>query len=289
MQLLAERQKHSLLCVGLDSDYEKLPDDAREGVANDDAMIAFNRRIVDATAPFVCAFKPNIAFYEQYRGPGLEDLAETIEYIKLNYPDIPIILDAKRGDIGNTNNGYLAWLVNESSVDAITVPPYMGRESLEPFLELSDKGIFVLCRTSNPGSDEFQDLQLASGMHLYELVASNVAKFWNANDNCGLVAGVTYPEELAHVRAQAGDLPILAPGIGTQSNNSEEEDAQLLCQYGLDSRGAGLIINASRSVIFAGQRSELHKGKNFDQAAHDEAERLHGIIRSARIAARVVA
>lgn len=260
-------KKNSLLCVGLDSDIGKIP---REIVALKNSQFRFNKRIIDATAPFVCAFKPNSAFYEACGIAGIEDLKRTIQYINSQYPEIPVILDAKRGDIGNTNSGYVDFAYTYLHADAITVHPYLGREALSPFLEKEDKQVFVLCKTSNPGSGEFQNIE-SNGKPIYQIVAKNVAREWNAKNNCGLVVGATYPEELSIVRGLIGDMPILIPGIGAQGGDLEKT-----VKAGINSKKTGAIITSSRSILFAS------KDNDFDQKAAQEAERLKNAINSFR-------
>ncbi|MDD5147471.1 MAG: orotidine-5'-phosphate decarboxylase [Candidatus Daviesbacteria bacterium] len=216
-------------------------------VGLDNADLQFNKTIIDQTFNLVVAYKPNIAFYEAAGTNGLQALKETIDYIKEKSPDIPVILDAKRGDIGNTNEAYTKAIFDNLQVDAVTVHPYLGKASLEPFLKRVDKGIFVLLRTSNPGAGEFQDLEVGSAkVPLYQIVAEHVAKDWNTNKNCGLVVGATYPEELKKVREIVDDMPILVPGIGAQGG-----DLKAVLENGLDSNNQGLIISLSRSIIYA--------------------------------------
>lgn len=209
------------VCVGLDiGDFE------------------FDKTIIDQTADLVCAYKPNAAFYKE------ASLQKTVSYIKNAHPDIPIILDAKRGDTSNTNVSYVKELFDNLGVDAVTVHPYLGEQSLKPFLERKEKAIFVLVKTSNPGAGEFQDLQV-DGKPFYQVVAGHV-KNWNKNNNLGVVVGATYPEELKIVRQIVGDMPILVPGIGAQGG-----DLKATLENGLDSNRQGLIINSSRGIIFA--------------------------------------
>jgi orotidine-5'-phosphate decarboxylase len=268
-QLLeAQWEQGKFLCVGLDSDFEKIPDEARlSGVR--ESIVAFNRAIVDATADIVCAFKPNSAFYEAHGDEGWNALRETIEYIREQAPSVPVILDAKRADIGNTNNGYVESAFRHLQADALTVQPYAGKAALAPLLAQKERGIIVWCRSSNDGAGEFQDL-LVDGEPLYLHVARNVATQWNAHGNCALVVGATYPEELARIRAIAPDLPILIPGIGAQGGDLEKTVAA-----GKDARGRGMIISASRAVIFASH------GADFAKAARAKAQELDGAIRKA--------
>ncbi len=267
-QLLEKKwDEGKFLCVGLDSDFEKIPEVARPaGGGVRETIVGFNRAIVDATKDIVCAYKPNSAFYEAYGDEGWSALRETIQYIHESAPDVPVILDAKRADIGNTNDGYIAAAFDYLGADAITVHPYMGKEALRPFLERREKGIFVLCRTSNEGAGEFQDLRVGENP-LYQIVAQHVAEEWNGGQNCGLVVGATYPEELRAVRAIAPDLPILIPGIGAQKGDLEKS-----VSAGKDARGRGIVVAASRAIIFASG------GADFAAAARTKAQDIHGAI-----------
>ena len=264
------------LCVGLDSDFEKIPEAARTSDI-EQTFVAFNRAIVDATRDLVCAYKPNSAFYEARGDEGLKALRQTIQYIHEVAPEVPVILDAKRADIGNTNIGYVESAFDHLHADSITVHPYMGAESLAPFFERKDKGIFVLCRTSNPGAGELQDLKvdgsslgLGTNEPLYKIVAHLIAKKWNTNHNCFAFVGATYPNELGEVRSIVGDEPILTAGVGAQNG-----DLARCIQAGKNVRNKGIIINASRLVIFASS------GKNFAEVAAAKAQQLHGEIRAA--------
>jgi len=236
------RQVNSLLCVGLDSDYDKLPDRFQ---SEDSPQAAFNRWIIEQTHPYAAAYKPNMAFYEARGEAGWHALALTLDYLHDQHPDILTICDAKRADIGSTNRGYVAALLDGLGFDCITLNPFLGRESLAPFLERDDKGCILLCRTSNPGAAEFQDL-LVNGQPLWRVVADHVHGTWNTRGNCMLVAGATYPAELHEIRAAVGDMTLLVPGIGAQGG-----DVQATLQAGLNSAGLGLIINSSRGIIFA--------------------------------------
>ena len=232
----------SMLCVGLDSALERLP--ARFTDENQ-PQLAFNRWIVEETLPYVAAYKPNLAFYEARGAAGWAELAETMAFLRAQAPDVFTVADAKRADIGSTNAGYVSGILDELGFDAITVQPYLGREALSPFLEREDKVAIVLCRTSNPGAGELQDLAV-DGAPLWEVVATRVRDEWNVNGNCMLVVGATYPAELARVRELCPDLPFLVPGVGAQGG-----DVEAVIAGGLDANGGGLLINASRSVIFA--------------------------------------
>src|SRR3989338_440422 len=225
--LQARWDEGKFVCVGLDSELGKIPKSVR---MNDDVrttIYGFNASIVSQTKDLVCAYKINIAFYEAHGVEGIEALRGTIVDIHSKAPYVPVILDAKRADIGNTNAGYVQMAFDYLGVDAITVHPYLGQEALQPFLDRADKGIFVLCRTSNPGAGEFQDLKIHTDrvigeVPLYQYVASRVANWWNKNNNCGLVVGATYPDELRQVRRIVGDMPILIPGIGAQGGDLEK-------------------------------------------------------------------
>lgn len=238
---------NSLLCVGLDSDATSLPEWARQ---HDSPQLTFNRRIIDLTAPHAAAFKFNMAFYEAAGPSGLRQLADSLEYLRGEHPDILTISDAKRGDIGNSSAAYARAIFDELGFDAVTLSPYLGRDALQPFLDYRDKACIILCRTSNPGSAEFQNLEIA-GQALWKQVAIAVADQWNSNNNCMLVAAATYPEEMGQIRAIAGDMTLLVPGIGAQGG-----DVASVVRAGLNSRGQGLIINASRSIIFASEPAE---------------------------------
>jgi orotidine-5'-phosphate decarboxylase len=252
------RKNNSLLCVGLDSELNKIPKNIK---SKKNPQFEFNKKIIEQTHDLVCAYKPNIAFYEACGLDGLYDLKYTMDYLKNKHPDIPVIMDAKIADIGNTNIGYAKFIFEYFQGDAVTLHPFLGKEALKPFFEYKDKGIFILCRTSNPGAGEFQDLEVGR-KPLYQVVASNISKGWNYNDNCGLVVGATYPTELKIVRHIVGDLPILIPGIGAQG-----ADIEKTVKSGIDKNGINAIINSSRSIIFASS------GENFAQKARFEAKK----------------
>ncbi len=261
-------QQGNFVCVGLDSDYNRIPSMLKENASVEDAMFAFNRAIVDATHDLVCAYKPNAAFYEAQGDAGWRALQRTVRYIKETYSRIPVILDAKRADIGSTNVGYVEAAFDLLGVDAITVHPYLGQEALAPFLARKEKGIIVLAKTSNPGAGEFQDLLVGEAREpLYQVVARHIATRWNGNGNCALVVGAPYPAELKQVRAIVGDMPILIPGIGAQGG-----DIEATVTAGKDSRGWGMIINASRTIIFASSDND------FAQATRSATEQLRAEI-----------
>jgi orotidine-5'-phosphate decarboxylase len=237
----AQLASGSLLCVGLDPEPAKLPKDLGSA---DDALLAFNRRIVDATADVAAAYKPQIAFYGAL---GAEDaLLESIRYIRERAPSALVILDAKRSDIGNTAEAYAREAFDRYDADAVTVNPYMGEDSVRPFLSRPDRGAILLCRTSNPGAKDFQDL-LVDGLPLYRRVAQRAAGHWNEHRNLMLVVGATYPREMAELRLAHPELSFLVPGIGAQGG-----DLEATLAAGLDARGAGLLISSSRDIIYAG-------------------------------------
>lgn len=260
-------KNNSLVCVGLDSDWEKLPELVKK---EEYPQFEFNRAIIDATHDLVCAYKPNSAFYEYLGSEGVRQLKLTCDYIHDTYPEIPVILDAKRGDIGNTNNGYLTYAFDYLKVDATTIQPYLGSEAVRPFLDQQDKGIIILCRTSNPGAGEFQDL-VVDGKPLYQHVAANVVRDWNRNNNCLLVVGATYPADLAAVREIVGDMTLLIPGIGAQGAEVEST-----VKAGLNSKKAGMIISSSRGIIFAST------GADFAEKARVETQKLRDQINTYR-------
>ena len=248
--LSTSRRNNSLLCIGLDPDPVLMP---KVG------FLDFNKAIVDATADMVCAYKPNLAFYEALGVDGAKLLQGTIEHIPGH---IPIIGDGKRGDIGSTAKAYAKALFVTFGFDAATVSPYLGFDSVEPFIEYKDKGIFILCRTSNPGAVDFQSLVDAQGMPLYEAVARK-ANEWNVYGNIGLVVGATYPEELKRIRQLCPEMPLLIPGIGAQGG-----DLASAVKHGVDARGEKAIIVVSRQILYASA------GKDFAEAARRSAQEL---------------
>jgi len=266
-QLLeAQWEQGKFLCVGLDSDFQKIPEAIRQAGVGE-TIVAFNRAIVDATKDLVCSYKPNPAFYESHGDEGWKALRETIQYIRDQAPDVPVILDAKRGDIANTNEAYAKSAFDHLHADAITVQPYLGSEPLAPFFDRKDKGVIVLCHTSNPGAGEIQNLMM-DGEPLYKVIARLATTKWNANGNCCLMVGATYPEKLAEVRKIAGDMPILIAGIGAQDGDLEKT-----IHAGLAGK-KGLMVNASRSIIFASD------GADFAQRAREKATELDSAIRA---------
>ncbi|UCF65464.1 MAG: orotidine-5'-phosphate decarboxylase [bacterium] len=254
------QNKNSLLCIGLDCDIRKIPPFLLE---EDDPLFTFNREIIEATADLAIAFKPNIAFYETLGPTGWHLLEKTLEYIP---GDCLVIADAKRGDIGNSARKYADLYFQSYSFDAITVSPYMGYDSIQPFIEYDDKATFVLCLTSNSGSHDFQYLNSGSEP-LYLKIARKVSEWNLEKGNCGLVVGATHPENLSSIREVSPQLPLLIPGIGTQGGN-----LKLTVQYGTDEKGEGALINVSRSIIYASP------DENFAEAARDKAlEYKHAI------------
>ena len=248
----AIRQQDSLLCVGLDPDTARFPG-ALQG--RTDAVFEFCRAIIDATAPYACAFKPQIAYFAAL---AAEDQLQAIcDYLNQRYPDIPIVLDAKRGDIGATAEQYAREAFERYKADAVTVNPYLGFDSIEPYLQWTDKGVIVLCRTSNPGGSDLQFLQV-DGKPLYQHVARLVAQQWNANGQCALVVGATFPQEIAAVRDIVGEMPLLVPGIGAQGGDIE---ATVLAGQTRD--GSGMMINSSRAILYA----KPEGGEGFADAA----------------------
>lgn len=237
----AQRKNNSLLCVGWDPEPEKFPAHLQ---ANTDALFDFFKAIIDATADLVCCYKPQIAHFAAL---GAEDaLLRLIQYTQATYPTIPVILDAKRGDIGSTAEKYAVEAFGRYGADAVTLNPYLGRDSIEPFLKHADKGVILLCRTSNSGAKDLQDLD-CSGKPLYQRVAETIARDWNDNNNCLLVVGATWPQQLAEVRAIVGDMPFLVPGVGAQGG-----DVQQIIQNGRGKATDALIISSSRAILYAG-------------------------------------
>src|SRR3989344_2147519 len=275
------------LCIGLDTDWSKVPGEFKV-LGIEEGTFQFNKIIIDSTYDLVCSFKPNTAFYED-TPEGERALERTVEYIHKKYPYIPVIGDIKRADIGNTNEGHIRTAFERYKFDAVTVNPWLGQKALEPFLNTEDKGIICVVKTSNLGSEEFQNLPVSikqvattkqellelyeavgdTEMPMYLAMAWRISRFWNKNNNCGVVVGATYPEELSLVRKIAPNIQILLPGVGTQG-----AEVQATVANGMDQNGQGMIINASRSVIFA-QREE---DETVGQAARREAEKLQNEI-----------
>jgi orotidine-5'-phosphate decarboxylase len=263
----AWKNNDSLVCVGLDPDPSRFPDSVN---ALDEPIFEFNKAIIDATHDLVCAYKPQIAHYSA-ESAELE-LESTIAYLKSTYPEIPIILDAKRGDIGSTAEMYATEVFERYAADAVTVNPYLGFDSFEPFLNYKDRGVILLCRTSNPGAADLQDL-IVEGAPLYEKVASLAVQKWNQHGNCLLVVGATWPEQMTRIRAIVGDMPLLVPGVGAQG-----ADVEKLVKAGRTKAGTGLIVSSSRAILYASD------SEDFAQAARRETERLRDQINRCRSA-----
>ncbi|MDD5728074.1 MAG: orotidine-5'-phosphate decarboxylase [Victivallales bacterium] len=259
------RGNNSMVCVGLDPDLKKIP----EWVKNSEFPIfEFNKQIIDATHDLVCAYKPQAAYYA---GQDADDqLKMTIAYIHDNYPDIPVILDVKRGDIGSTAQMYALEAFERYRADAVTLNPYMGMDTLKPFLDHADRGAVILCRTSNPSSCELQEL-VCGGKTVFEHVAVLARDKWNYNRNVLLVVGATFPEELGNIRKLCPGMPFLVPGVGAQGG-----DVKKVLENGLNAAGFGLIINSSRGIIYAGN------GEDFAAAARTAATELRDAINSGK-------
>jgi len=251
--------------VGLDPEPSRLPDILR---GHPDAVFEFCRAIVDATADLVCCFKPQIAHFAAQRAE--DALERLIAHIHTAHPGVPVILDAKRGDIGSTALHYATEAFDRYRADAVTANPYLGRDAVQPFLDRADRGVILLCRTSNPGARDLQDLDVG-GRPLYQHVAQLVARDWNANGNCAVVVGATYPQELAAVRALIGEMPILVPGVGAQGG-----DVAAVVRNGKNADGTGLIISSSRAILYASG------GADFAESARREAQRLGDEINRSR-------
>ncbi len=262
-------KNNSLLCIGLDPDLDKMPVSVRQ---NKQPLFKFNQAIIKATYDLVCAYKLNSAFYEALGSKGIWQLKMTCDYIRENFPDIPIILDFKRGDIGSTNEAYAKYAFAYLSVDGVTLQPYQGLEALKVFFEQKDKGIMILCRTSNPGAKEFQDQRVNNNQKLYIKLAKDVIRIWNYNQNCFLVVAATYAKELKLIRKLVGDMTLLVPGIGVQGG-----DLRQTLSYGLNSKKQGLILNVGRSIIYASHRFD------FADKARAEAEKLRNEINKYRL------
>lgn len=251
------RSKRSFLCVGLDSDPKKLP---AQFTPDAEGVLSFNRAIIDATAPYAVAFKPNAAFYEALGWKGVKALEETIRYIRASYPDIIVILDAKRGDIGNTSALYARSAFEELDADVLTVAPYMGNDSVSPFLKYDGKWVAVLALTSNGGSEDFQHLRVGE-RELFEEVLET-SKKWGSEENMMYVAGATHPEYFKRIRAIVPEHFLLVPGVGAQGGSLEE-----VAEYGMN-RDCGLLVNSSRGIIFASREAD------FAQKAGEAAKEL---------------
>ncbi|HEY0199253.1 MAG TPA: orotidine-5'-phosphate decarboxylase [Rhodanobacter sp.] len=264
------RQQDTLVCVGLDPEPTKFPAHLRD---TPDAVFDFCRAIVDATADAVCAFKPQIAHFAALRAE--DALERLIAHIHAQHPGVPVILDAKRGDIGSTAQHYASEAFDRYKADAVTLNPYLGRDSVQPFLDRADKGVILLCHTSNAGAADLQDLLVyeagGESLPLYQHVAKIIARDWNARGNCALVTGATWPQQLAEVRALVGDMPLLVPGIGAQGG-----DVEAVVRHGRTADGTGLLISSSRAILYAGD------GEDFAAAAGAAARELRDTINTFR-------
>jgi len=259
MQALRARWERadSLVCVGLDPEPAKFPPRFAD---EPDAIFKFCRGIVDATAQYACCFKPQIAHFAAL---GAEDaLQRLIAHIHAAHPGLPVILDSKRGDIGSTAQHYATEAFDRYAADAVTANPYLGRDSLQPFLDRADRGVVILCRTSNPGAADLQDLNI-DGRPLYQHVAEKIARDWNGNGNCALVVGATWPQQLREVRAIVGDLPFLVPGVGAQGG-----DVEAVVTNAKTTDGTGLVVSSSRAILYASE------GDDFADAAAAAAKSL---------------
>ncbi len=266
----AWQRNHSLVCIGLDPTPARFPPHLRDDA---DAVFTFCAAIVDATADLACAYKPQIAHFAALRAE--DTLERLIAHIHARHPGVPVILDAKRGDIGSTAQHYASEAFDRYQADAVTVNPYLGRDSVQAFLDRADKGVIILCHTSNPGAADLQDLVVASTdgapLPLYQHLARAIARDWNANGNCVLVTGATWPEQLKQVRALVGDMPLLVPGVGAQGG-----DVQAVVHNGQTARGDGLLVSSSRAILYAGNDT------GFADAARQAAQDLRDAINRCR-------
>ena len=255
------QRNNSLVCVGLDPEPSKFPVHLRN---SPDAVFEFCIAIVDATADMVCSYKPQIAHFAALRAE--DALERLIAHIHQKHPGVPVILDAKRGDIGSTAQHYVSEAFDRYGADAVTLNPYLGRDSVQPFLDRADKGVILLCHTSNPGAADLQDLDVG-GMPLYQHVAQMIARDWNSHGNCALVTGATWPEQLGEVRVLVGEMPLLVPGIGAQGG-----DVEAVVRHGRTRNGDGLLISSSRAILYAGN------GEDFANAARSATQELRDTI-----------
>jgi orotidine-5'-phosphate decarboxylase len=265
----AWEKNDSLLCVGLDPEIGRFPPAL---AAAPDAIFEFNKAVIDATADLVCAYKPQFAHYAALKAE--DQLERTIEYVHRSCPGILVILDGKRGDVGHTAERYAAEAFERYRADAVTVNPYLGSDSLEPFLRHEDRGVFILCRTSNPGARDLQDLETGA-RRLYHVVAELAAQRWNTRGNCALVVGATYPRELAAVRGIVGELPLLLPGVGTQG-----ADVAQAVLSGQTRSGSGLLVSSSRAILYGPGSGRA--GADFASAARAAAAALRAEINRSR-------
>lgn len=261
--------KKSFLCVGLDTDLNKVP---KFLLNEEDPIFSFNKAIIDATAPYCVAYKPNLAFYECYGLKGMEAFEKTITYLKEKYPNHFIIADAKRGDIGNTSKMYAQTFFKEYNVDALTIAPYMGEDSVKPFLEYEGKWVILLALTSNKGSHDFQLFEDKDGVRLFERVLSK-AQEWDTTENLMFVVGATQGSLFADIRKLAPDSFLLVPGVGAQGGSLQE-----VCKYGMN-KDCGLLVNSSRGIIYASSEANFaeiagEKAKELQQEMEKELDKL---------------
>ena len=261
--------KKSFLCVGLDTDLNKIP---KFLLNEEDSIFSFNKAIIDATAPYCVAYKPNLAFYECYGLKGMEAFEKTITYLKEKYPNHFIIADAKRGDIGNTSKMYAQTFFKEYNVDALTIAPYMGEDSVKPFLEYEGKWVILLALTSNKGSHDFQLFEDKDGVRLFERVLSK-AQEWGTTENLMFVVGATQGSLFADIRKLAPNSFLLVPGVGAQGGSLQE-----VCKYGMN-KDCGLLVNSSRSIIYASSEANFaeiagEKAKELQQEMEKELDKL---------------
>lgn len=274
----AKWQEGKFVCIGLDIDLEKVPSGFFPNNSEQERMELFAKRIIKSTLNVVCCYKINSAFYEAYGSKGMEAIQAIISYIKKSDRQVnktPVILDYKRADIGNTNEGYAKSAFSFLDADAVTVNPYLGSEAMKPFLECRDKGIIVLCRTSNLGASELQDVHLqtnGASVRVFEHIAITVRDIWNYNNNCLMVVGATVPEQLKAVRSIVPNMPLLIPGVGAQGGTLED-----VIENGLDDNGEGVIINNSRGVLYASDDF-----MDFTQAARKVVEDMNKKIKYLR-------
>ncbi|MCP4753354.1 MAG: orotidine-5'-phosphate decarboxylase [Proteobacteria bacterium] len=256
---------NSLVCVGLDPDISRFPHHLKK---ESDSIFKFNKAIIDSTHDLVCAYKPQIAYFAA--ASAETQLEKTIDYIKSNYPDVPVILDAKRGDIGSTAEMYAKEVFVRYNADAVTINPYLGLDSVEPFLRYEDRGIILLCRTTNSGANDIQDL-IVDGEPVYKKVAKLISEKWNYNKNCLLVVGATGPAQMSEIRDIDGNMVFLVPGIGAQGGDIEK-----IVSAGQTSTGAGLIISSSRAILYASSKED------FAEAARNATQTLRNTINNYR-------
>jgi orotidine-5'-phosphate decarboxylase len=254
----------SLICVGLDPVLTQIPERFHSAEL---PFFEFNKWIIDLTAEYTAAYKPNVAFYEARGLQGFAELKQTIDYLRSTYPEIVTVCDAKRADLANTNKGYVTAVFDELGFDSVTLHPYLGQEALAPFLDRHDKACIILCRTSNPGAAEFQDL-LTNGIPLWQTVADRVANRWDVDGNCMLVVGATYPDEMRKIRSVAPRTTFLVPGVGAQGG-----DINAVISAGLSAEGRGLMISSSREIIFSDDPAAA--ARNLRDAINAAKEAIH--------------